>query len=66
MCDQLGEDSGNLNAGIGNLVGEGLSPKVQKALDVVRVIGNSAVHPGQIDVTDDLDTVNQLFRLVNL
>jgi hypothetical protein len=38
---------------------------VQKALDAVRVIGNDAVHPGQID-TDDPDTVGKLFSLTNL
>jgi len=31
----------------------------------VRVIGNNAVHPGTIDLKDDRDTVNKLFRLVN-
>jgi hypothetical protein len=31
----------------------------------VRVIRNDAVHPGTIDLRDDLETVNKLFRLVN-
>jgi hypothetical protein len=39
---------------------------VQKALDVVRVIGNNAVHPGQIDLKDDVETASHLFHLVNL
>jgi acetyl/propionyl-CoA carboxylase alpha subunit len=39
---------------------------VQKALDVVRVIGNNAVHPGQIDLRDDRRTAETLFGLVNL
>jgi len=38
---------------------------IQKSLDIVRVTGNDAVHPGQID-TDDPETVNQLFGLVNV
>jgi hypothetical protein len=29
------------------------------------VTGNEAIHPGQID-TDDPDTVDQLFNLVNI
>jgi hypothetical protein len=29
------------------------------------VIGNEAVHPGVIDLKDDLDTANRLFDLVN-
>jgi hypothetical protein len=32
---------------------------------VVRVIGNNAVHPGQIAVHDRPETVAQLFALVN-
>jgi hypothetical protein len=47
-------------------VKKGLLPSVQQALDVVRVIGNNAVHPGQIDLRDDMQTAAVLFRLVNL
>ena len=32
---------------------------------IVRVIGNNAVHPGQI-LTDDRETASRLFRLVNM
>lgn len=39
---------------------------IQKSLDIVRVIGNEAVHPGEMDMRDDHDTVFQLFELVNL
>ena len=37
-----------------------------KALDAVRVIGNNAVHPGQIDITDDPETAARLFELINV
>ena len=39
---------------------------MQQALDVVRVVGNHAVHPGQLDLSDDQETAHQLFSLVNL
>jgi len=39
---------------------------VQRALDAVRVIGNNAVHPGEIDLNDDRATAASLFRLLNL
>lgn len=61
--DQKGKD---LNEDIGKLVQNGLDPVVQKALDVVRVIGNNAVHPGQIDLNDDQDVAAKLFSLVNI
>jgi len=33
---------------------------------VVRVIGNNAVHPGNIDLKDDKETAIALFSLVNM
>ena len=65
LCKQLGESGDNLDRDIGNLVKKGLPGNIQKALDIVRVIGNNAVHPGQIDITDDIDTASRLFELVN-
>lgn len=40
--------------------------RIQKALDIVRVIGNEAVHPGQIDLRDDTETASKLFNVINL
>ena len=45
---------------------KGLPVGVQKALDIVRVIGNESVHPGQIDISDDPATTAKLFELVNI
>jgi hypothetical protein len=56
----------DLNKAIGWLVEErGVHEKVQKACDAVRVSGNAAVHPGQIDF-DEAATVDELFRLINV
>lgn len=65
LCSHLGQPGKNINADIKGLVAAGLPPKVQQALDTVRVIGNDAVHPGQIDLRDDRETVGILFMLVN-
>ena len=51
---------------IADLVEKGLSIRVQQALDTVRVIGNDAVHPGQINLKDNPSTAETLFRLVNI
>ena len=66
LCKHLGEKGENLNTDIANLVKKSLPQKVQKALDIVRVIGNNAVHPGQIDLKDNADIAQNLFSLVNL
>lgn len=62
----LKAEGDNLNAKIGYLVTKGLSIKIQKSLDVVRVIGNEAVHPGQIDLRDDPAIAQHLFKIVNI
>lgn len=66
LCIALDEKGKDLNTDIGNLVKKGLPTKVQQALDVVRVVGNNAVHPGQLDLRDNPEVANSLFRLVNL
>lgn len=35
-------------------------------LDIVRAVGNEAVHPGQLDLVDDKNTAFKLFDLINL
>jgi len=66
LMPHLGETSGNLNDDIGNLVKKGLPFRIQKSLDSIRVIGNNAVHPGQINLQDDINTAISLFQLLNL
>jgi hypothetical protein len=66
LCMYLGESGKNLNDCIANLVKKGLPDKIQKALDTVRVIGNNAVHPGQIDLNDNPELAYRLFELINL
>ncbi|MFA7119451.1 MAG: DUF4145 domain-containing protein [Sphaerochaetaceae bacterium] len=62
---QLGEKGKDLNKDIGNLVKKGLPIKVQESLDTLRVIGNEAVHPGEMDLRDDMAVASSLFKLVN-
>ena len=64
LMEHLGE-TGGINESIGNLVKRGLDPKVQQSLDIVRITGNNAVHPGKIDFDDTTD-VQGLFNLINV
>jgi hypothetical protein len=65
LWKELGGAGENINKDVGQLVRQGLPDRVQKALDIVRVTGNNAVHPGQIDV-DDPEVVGNLFGLLNV
>lgn len=65
LCEELGEPGKDINDDIGALVKKGLPKTVQQSLDIVRVTGNNAVHPGQID-TDDEAVVGNLFSLLNV
>src|SRR5581483_9395165 len=66
LCMQLALPGKNLDKDIQSLVEQGLDSQIQRALDVVRVIGNNAVHPLEMDLTDDHSTAFVLFGLVNL
>lgn len=65
LMAHLGEEGKNINDDIASLVLKGLPKQVQQAMDVVRVTGNNAVHPGKLDA-NDIGMAQQLFPLVNI
>lgn len=65
LLKQLGKPGKDINDDIKALVAKGLSPKIQQALDLLRVVGNNAVHPGQIDLNDGRDIAFRLFGILN-
>jgi hypothetical protein len=65
LMKQLGENGDNLNDDIASLVKKGLDPDIIIACDIIRVIGNNAVHPGEINIKDDINTAKKLFSLLN-
>ncbi len=42
-----------------------IKENVQEACDILRVIGNNAVHSGQIDIDDTTEISESLFELLN-
>lgn len=67
MCVHLGEPGKNINNDIGALVAKGkLYSTAQRAMDTVRIAGNNAAHPGELQLEDDSALVLRLFTFVNL
>jgi len=66
LCNHINGSQDSVNEGIGKLVRSGLDVRIQRALDIVRVTGNDAVHPNSLDRGDDRETAVKLFKLVNL
>lgn len=62
---ELGHADKSINDAIGALVKEGLPIEVQQALDISRVVGNHAVHAGEIDLNESPDIAYTLFEMVN-
>lgn len=62
---ELGEKGENINSDIASLVKKGLPLEVQQALDTLRVVGNNAVHPGELDISADIETAIAIFELIN-
>ena len=67
LCAELlgSEATGNVNGNSGLLVVKGLPTAIQMALDIVRVVGNKAVHPGELSADDVAAVALRLFDLVN-
>ncbi len=66
LLDEIRPGKGQINDKIGALVKDGLDVRVQQAMDALRVIGNNALHPGEIDIEEDDSLVPGLFAVINM
>jgi len=54
-----------LNDMISNLIEKGVDENIRKACDLVRIHGNEAIHPGEINIKDNRYIATNLFWLIN-
>lgn len=68
LCNQIAgkDEKTKIDETIKDLVKNGLPSSLQKSMDAIRIIGNEAVHPGQINIDDNKDIAIALFKLMNI
>lgn len=68
LCNRLAgqEEKNKIDAAIKKLVENGLPTSLQKAMDTVRIVGNDAVHPGEINIDDNKQLAIAMFELMNI
>ena len=65
LMKHLGGKGANINDDIKSLVADGLSSDIQQLLDYLRVVGNEAVHPGELNLNDTPEVALDLFDCLN-
>lgn len=68
LCNQLAgqDEKKKIDGAIKKLVENGLPTTLQKAMDTVRIVGDEAVHPGEINIDDNKEIAIAMFRLINI
>jgi hypothetical protein len=54
-----------INDDIKFIVAKGVSTEVQRALDICRVAGNNAAHPGELNIEDTPEIAHMMFKMIN-
>lgn len=65
LLGEIGGKGKNINDDIATIVKTGVDEQIQRALDVLRVFGNSGAHPGQIQLKENSELVKKMFNLLN-
>jgi len=65
LLSELGESGKNINDDINSLIEKGLDDDIAKTMHALRIVGNEAVHPGQIDIDDEPYIAEALFDLLD-
>ncbi len=68
LCNRLAgqDEKKKIDGAIKKLVENGLPSTLQKAMDTVRIVGDEAVHPGEINIDDNKELAIMMFKLINI
>lgn len=67
LCVHLGEKGEKIDIDIRELAKKGILPELLiKVADTVRITGNNAVHPGEMDIADVDFIASKMFQMLNL
>jgi hypothetical protein len=66
MLEEYDIKEAKINTMIGELVKKDIPEHVQQGLDAIRIYGNEGIHPSEIVLNDDGETVMFLFELINI
>ncbi len=65
LCAEFGATGRSINDCIADLRRRGTPDNVRKTLDLIRVVGNNAVHVGEFQSAEIADIIPDLFALMN-
>ena len=65
LLGAVGGDGKNINDDIKKIVALGVESEIQRALDILRVFGNSGAQPGEIKLDEDPGLVHKMYGLMN-
>lgn len=66
QLDEFNIKKAKLNTMIAELVKKDIPEHVQQGLDAIRIYGNEGIHPGEIALNENQETVMFLFDLINI
>lgn len=68
LCNRLAgqDEKKKIDGAIKKLVENGLPESTQKAMDSIRILGDEAVHPGQININDNKELAVAMFKMMNI
>ena len=66
LLGAVGGGGKNINNNIKKIVESGVDRETQRALDILRVFGNSGAHPEEIKLDENPDLVYEMYELMNI